>query len=98
MNGNPIEDAYYWVEVSPLTWLVDLKARVLVSKYGLISGIRIGDSTTFDGNFKNTEVKYFLDKFMAKEISSQSTISILDNNQELQDMMLKHDKTKRLRK
>ena len=96
LGWQPIEANYYCIEVAPITWLVDLKARVLVSKYGLMSGIRLGASSQYDGNFYHSEIKYFLDTFMAREISAQPKVSILDKNQELQDMMLKPRKIKQL--
>ena len=97
-NGDHFEkDNYYWVEVTPITWLVDLKNKLLVSKYGLISGIRLKDNWNYDGNFNHTDIKYYLDKHMKEEITSECKIGILDNDQELQDIMLKRSKIKKLR-
>ena len=96
-DGIPIHNNdYYWIEVSPITWIVDVKEKLLVSKYGLISGIRVGENAKYDGNFKHTEIKYFLDNFMAEEIISSAQFSVLDNDQDLQDVMLKRVKTKQL--
>lgn len=40
-NGVEYRDGdYVWVEVSPVKWLIDDRTRILVSKMGLISGIR----------------------------------------------------------
>ena len=37
---------YVWVEVSPVKWLIDDKAGILISKKGLVSGIRFLDVRT----------------------------------------------------
>ena len=59
---------YVWVEVSPVKWLIDDKAGILISKKGLVSGIRFLDKKTcYKGDFSRTEMKKYLDKYMVKE-------------------------------
>ena len=43
-NGVKYRDGdYVWVEVSPVKWLIDNKTGILISKKGLVSGIRFLD-------------------------------------------------------
>ena len=58
----------YWVEVSPLKWFVDEKAKLLVSKNLIASGIRFCDETKYHGDFENTEMYEFLNTYFAKDI------------------------------
>ena len=46
---------YVWVEVSPVRWLIDSKTHTLISKYGLVSGIRFLDRNhEYKGDFSKT--------------------------------------------
>ena len=60
---------YVWVEVSPVKWLIDDKAGILISKKGLVSGIRFLDKKTdYKGDFDRTEMKEYLDKYMLRDL------------------------------
>ena len=59
---------YVWVEVSPIVWYVDEKLKMLVSKKIIASGVRFCDREKYNGDFKNTEVYMFLNKYFAQDI------------------------------
>ena len=59
---------YYWLEVSPIVWYVDEKAKMLVSKTLLASGIRFCTEEHYRDDFKNTEMYMFLNKYFAKDM------------------------------
>lgn len=69
-NGIEYENGdYVWVEVQPITWLIDNKTGILLAKKGLLSGIRfLDEKKNYTGDFLNTEMKDYLDKYMVKEI------------------------------
>ena len=68
-NGIEYEiDDYVWVEVSPVKWLIDEDTGILVSKKGLLSGIRF-DGTNYKGDFDRTEMKKYLDNYMLRDLS-----------------------------
>ena len=61
---------YVWVEVSPVKWLIDDKAGLLISKKGLVSGIKFLDREyEYDGDFSKTEMKEYLDKYMLHDLT-----------------------------
>ena len=66
-NGVQYRDGdYVWVEVSPVKWLIDDKTGILISKKGLVSGIRfLNKSTNYKGDFSKTEMKEYLDRYMS---------------------------------
>ena len=67
-NGEKYKDVdAAWVEVSPIKWLVDKKAKIMVSKHILFSGIQFNDKE-YDGDFSKTSLKWYLDNFFSKEI------------------------------
>ena len=64
------DESYYdaWIEVAPITWLVDEKAKLLVSKKIIASGVRFCDKEEYYRDFEDTEVYMFLNKYFAKDI------------------------------
>ena len=60
---------YVWVEVSPVKWLIDDRTKTLVSKRGLLAGIRFHTKDKiYDGDFSTTEMKEYLDKYMLHDL------------------------------
>lgn len=70
-NGVEYRDGdYVWVEVSPVKWLIDDRTGILISKKGLVSGIRFLDKrTNYKGDFSKTEMKEYLDKYMLPDLT-----------------------------
>ena len=58
---------YVWIEVSPVKWLIDEETKLLISKRGLVSGIRFCDKDTQFDDFNETEIKKYLDNYMMKK-------------------------------
>ena len=84
---------YVWVEVSPVKWLIDDKAGILISKKGLVSGIRFLDKKTdYKGDFDRTEMKEYLDKYMIKDLFQSVDFEYL------QDMEYSIDKSENIKK
>mgnify|MGYP004511105375 CR=1 FL=1 len=75
---------YVWVEVSPVKWLIDDKAGILISKKGLVSGIRfLNKSTNYKGDFSKTEMKEYLDRYMSKELFQTTKTKETVNEEEI---------------
>ena len=64
----------YWVRVEPITWLVDEKNDIALSKYILFSGVQFKNRSDYKGNFENTDIKQFMDKYFSKEIITMNNI------------------------
>ena len=74
-NGKQVETGKtYWVEVSPIEWLVDRSGK-WVAKKALFSGIRFNAGEDYDGNFSRTEMKSYLDKYFSNEMQADRTVS-----------------------
>ena len=64
-----------WVEVSPVRWLVDDSTKTLLSKRGILSGIRFHtDARSYNGDFSTTDMKEYLDKYMVKDLTQSATL------------------------
>lgn len=71
---------YVWVEVSPVKWLIDDKTGILISKKGLVSGIRFLDKrTNYKGDFDRTEMKEYLDRYMLRDLTQAVTFTHVQN-------------------
>lgn len=71
---------YVWVEVSPVKWLIDDRTGLLISKKGLVSGIRFLDKrTNYKGDFDRTEMKDYLDRYMLRDLTQTVTFTRVQN-------------------
>lgn len=85
-SGIVVKDRdYVWVEVSPVKWLIDDRTGILISKEGLVSGIRFLDKeNNYKGDFNRTEMKEYLDRYMLRDLTqSVSFTHIQDQNMTL---------------
>ena len=80
-NGVEYRDGdYVWVEVSPVKWLIDDRTGILISKKGLVSGIRFLDKrTNYKGDFDRTEMKEYLDRYMLRDLTQIVTFTRVQN-------------------
>ena len=76
---------YFWLEVSPISWYVDTKAKLLISKNIIASGIRAIDVNGHNDNFKKTEIYKFLNEYFAKDIIPSKINEINLNSEELSE-------------
>ena len=75
---------YVWVEVSPVKWLIDDRTGILISKKGLVSGIRFHNiRTNYKGDFSKTEMKEYLDRYMSKELFQTTKTKETVNEEEI---------------
>ena len=76
-NGIYYKDGdFVWVEVSSVKWLVDDRTGILISKIGLVSGIRYLDKETYyNGDFDRTEMKSYLDKHMSRDLFQSAVLT-----------------------
>ena len=71
---------YVWVEVSPVKWLIDDRTGILISKKGLVSGIRFLDKNHYyTGDFAKTEMKEYLDRYMLRDLTQPVTFTRVQN-------------------
>ena len=80
-NGVEYRDGdYVWVEVSPVKWLIDDRTGILISKKGLVSGIRFHNKRTiYEGDFDRTEMKEYLNRYMFRDLTQTVTFTRVQN-------------------
>ena len=86
-DGRIIQEGYpYWVAVEPIKWIVDEKTNIALSKKIIFSGREFGiNAVRYEGNFKKTEIKEFLDTILAKDIiPSRLTENTREENKQIE--------------
>ena len=66
----------YWVKVEPLTWVADEQNGILISKKGILSGIRFDNSGIYNGKYEQTEMNAFCCNYLSNEINNREQISL----------------------
>ncbi len=79
---------YVWVRVLPVSWLIDNKTNLLISTCNLLSGVRF-NKAGYDGNFENTEMYYFLNNVMFRDIFQDYLPKKEETKEENKDTILK---------
>ena len=73
---------YIWVEVQPVTWLIDDESKLLISKRGLIAGIYLGGlpnrESELDEYYKRLD--YFLNTILLRDLFALATLPELKKN------------------
>ena len=69
-----IRNEYIWIEVMPVNWLYDTFSNTLISKRGLLSGIRFNNKK-YNGSFSDTELNEYLNTYMLNDIMKISKIN-----------------------
>ena len=68
-DGRKVKDGKpYWVAVEPITWLVDERANIALSKKLIFSGVQFKNRRDYKGDFDRTDIKQFMDRYFSKEI------------------------------
>jgi hypothetical protein len=74
-NGKtPEKGEKCWIEVQPIEWLKD-KSGMFVARQALFSGVQFDRNQNYDGNFENTDMKKYLDKYFSKEMQTGRNIA-----------------------
>ncbi|MGN0973675.1 MAG: AAA family ATPase [Bacilli bacterium] len=98
-NGIKYNDGdYVWIKIEPVKWLIDEKQGLLLSKKGILSGIRYHTKDTrYDGDFSKTEMKAYLDNYLSKDLFNNfvldNTISSVENGRKSRIEKLNPDTT-----
>lgn len=92
-NGEQYVDGdYVWVKIEPITWIRHPNDNVFISERAFISGIRFyKERGRYDGNFNNTDIKWFLDNYLYKELEVTNDFKVIDS-------LSKEEKDKTLRR
>jgi hypothetical protein len=61
---------FVWVEVQPIKWLVDNRSKTMISKKGIVSGIKFDrERGKWKGDFKKTVMHEYLQTYLLNEMN-----------------------------
>jgi len=63
---------YIWVEVQPIKWLIDENRDIALSERLLFAGVQFKHERNYNGDFRTTDIKEFMDKYLSKDIIPSS--------------------------
>ena len=69
-NGEQYRDGdNVWVEVSPVKWLVDERAKVMITDKLIFSGVQFNNTRKYHTeDFNKTDIKRFMDEYFSKDL------------------------------
>ncbi len=88
-NGERYKDGdYVWVEVSPVKWLVDEKAKIMLTEKLIFAGVQFKATRDYHTrDFDKTDIKTFMDKYLSKELEqSRGTINLGEKQDETEEI------------
>ena len=70
-DGDPV-----WIEVSPVKWLVDENAKIMLTDKLIFAGVQFNHTKDYHTeDFDKTDIKIFMDKYLSKELE-QTKVAI----------------------
>jgi len=76
----------YWLRVEPITWLVDEKENIALSKKIIFSGVQFNNHKHATDDFNKTDIKQFMDNYFSKEIVADRVYSETTSVEQVQDI------------
>ena len=85
-DGRKVESGKpYWVAVEPITWLVDERANIALSKKLIFAGVQFKNCRDYKGDFDRTDIKQFMDRYFSKEIVADRVYSQVASESQIQE-------------
>ena len=83
-NGERYKDGdFVWVEVSPVKWLVDEKAKIMLTDKVIFSGVQFKHTRDYrTEDFERTDIKTFMDRHLSKELEQSREVIEVDKQSE----------------
>ena len=83
-NGENYRDGdSVWVEVAPVKWLVDEKARTMITEKLIFSGVQFNRERNYHTrDFDKTDIKTFMDRYLARDLVQARGIESVEKNGE----------------
>ncbi len=68
--------AFVWVEVAPVKWLVDERAKMMLTDKLIFAGVQFNHTIGYHTkDFDRTDIKTFMDKYLSKDLVQSRDIA-----------------------
>lgn len=98
-NGEKYRDGdNVWVEVSPVKWLVDERAKIMLTDKLIFSGVQFNHTRDYHTrDFDKTDIKTFMDRYLSRDLEqSRGTIKTGEQGEEIQDVQPRKSRLQKL--
>ena len=98
-NGKIYKDGdNVWVEVQPVKWLVDERAKVMITDKLIFSGVQFKrESNYHTEDFDKTDIKKFMDYYFSKELEqSRAAITLGEQTEETEEFKPRKSRLQKL--
>ena len=98
-NGEKYRDGdNVWVEVSPVKWLVDERAKIMLTDKLIFSGVQFNHTRDYHTrDFDKTDIKTFMDRYLSRDLEqSRGTIETGEQGEEIQDVQPRKSRLQKL--
>ena len=98
-NGEKYRDGdNVWVEVSPVKWLVDERAKIMLTDKLIFSGVQFNHTRDYHTrDFDKTDIKTFMDRYLSRDLAqSRGTIETGEQGEEIQDVQPRKSRLQKL--
>ena len=87
-----------WVEVQPVKWLVDERAKVMITDKLIFSGVQFNrESNYHTEDFDKTDIKKFMDYYFSKELEqSRAAITLGEQTEETEEFKPRKSRLQKL--
>jgi len=92
-DGEPV-----WVEVAPVKWLVDERAKMMLTDKLIFAGVQFKHTRDYHTeDFDRTDIKTFMDKYLSKELEqSRGTIEVGEQSEEIPEIQPRKSRLQKL--
>lgn len=97
-NGDPV-----WVEVAPVKWLVDERAKMMLADKLIFAGVQFKHTRDYwtkdyhTRDFDETDIKTFMDRYLSKELEqARGTIEVGEQSDEEQEVQPRKSRLQKL--
>lgn len=92
-DGDPV-----WVEVAPVKWLVDERAKMMLTDKLIFAGVQFKHTRDYHTkDFDRTDIKTFMDRYLSKELEqSRGTIELGEQSEEIPEIQPRKSRLQKL--
>ena len=98
-NGEKYQDGdYVWIEVSPVKWLVDEKAKIMITEKLIFAGVQFKHTRDYHTrDFDKTDIKIFMDTYLEKDLEqTRRTVGIEEQNKGNEEIQTRKSRLQKL--
>lgn len=62
-----------WIRIEPVKWIIDTENNIMLTEKAILSGIQFNNKNKYYGDFENTDIKKFMDKYLIRDLDLENS-------------------------